>query len=136
GHTGALGRGDRRVRTFLPFRDALASLGAGEAVDRRRARERLPRREHRERRDEGDAVALHRGADVVVELHAVLDGIDAGFRGDLGTGEIARVRRDTRAARVHRLHRGADVRDLEWRILHTAWRVHVELHQVGAEIEL
>ena len=44
--------------------------------------------------------------------------------------------RDPRAARVdgvgHRLHR----RHAERRLLHTAGRVHVDLHEIGAEVEL
>src|SRR5438477_182212 len=83
---GPLCRLHRGVRTLLALRDAIFRLARGEAIDGRRAREGVPGRKDRQRRDERHSVLLHDPARLVVDLHAVLDAVDAGLRGDAGAG--------------------------------------------------
>ncbi len=135
-NAGAPRRRDGRVGTLLALRDACRRVRAGEPLERRRATERFPRAEDRECRHMGHAVALHRPRDIVVDLHAVLDRVDAGLRGDARAVQVPSVARHPRAARVHRVGHGFQRGDAERRVPHTARCVQVDLDEVGAEVEL
>ena len=66
----------------------------------------------------------------------MLDRVHTRQSRDAGTVEVARVAGDPRSARMHSIGRGLQGGDREGRVLHAAGRVHIDLHQVGAEVEL
>ena len=134
-HAGPVGDADAVDRPFAARLHLRAPLVRREARDRRRPPERPPRGQDAQRGHEVDAVGGHDRGRRLVQLKAVLQGVDSRLRARPGTRRVSAVGRHPSPAGVDGIDDAAQLTGGPG--AHSRVRpVEVELDQVGSIVEL